>query len=118
MFLLQATDIHTVCCIFSYPKNPIYALSQKIDWDFIEKELSPLYSKRGRPEHPIRLMVGLLILKSLRNLSDEVLVDEQWSENIYYQYFCGFEYAQRKEAATFPKQSRHRTNNRTPKTRF
>ena len=56
--------------------NPIYALSQKIDWDFIEKELSPLYSKRGRPAHPIRLMAGLLILKSLRNLSDEVLVDE------------------------------------------
>ena len=76
--------------------NPIYALSQKIDWDFIEKELSPLYSKRGRPAHPIRLMPGLLILKSLRNLSDEVLVDEQWEENMYYQYFCGFEYAQKK----------------------
>ena len=33
-------------------------------------------------------MVGLLILKLLRNLSDESLVD-QWSENLYYQYFCG-----------------------------
>ena len=78
-------------------KNPIYALSQKIDWDFIEKELSPFYSKRGRPAHPIRLMAGLLILKSLRNLSDEALVDEQWEENMYYQYFCGFEYAQKKK---------------------
>lgn len=33
-------------------------------------------------------MVGLLILKHVRNLSDENLV-EQWSENIYYEYFCG-----------------------------
>jgi IS5 family transposase len=33
-------------------------------------------------------MVALLILKYVRNLSDENLV-EQWSENIYYQYFSG-----------------------------
>ena len=33
-------------------------------------------------------MVGLLILKHLRNVSDESVV-EQWSENLYYQYFCG-----------------------------
>ena len=37
---------------------------------------------------PIRLMVSLLILKQLRNLSDESIV-EQWSENAYYQYFGG-----------------------------
>jgi IS5 family transposase len=35
-------------------------------------------------------MVGLLILKHLRNVSDEVIV-EQWSENVYYQYLCGME---------------------------
>ena len=39
---------------------------------------------------PIRLMCGLLILKHLRNLSDESVV-EQWSENAYYQYFCGMQ---------------------------
>lgn len=33
-------------------------------------------------------MVALLILKYVRNLSDESLV-EQWSENFYYQYFSG-----------------------------
>ncbi|HEY9168042.1 MAG TPA: IS5 family transposase, partial [Lutibacter sp.] len=42
----------------------------------------------GRPAKPIRLMVGLLILKHLRNISDESVV-EQWTENLYYQYFCG-----------------------------
>jgi hypothetical protein len=35
-------------------------------------------------------MVGLLILKHLRNVSDEGIV-EQWRENVYYQYFCGME---------------------------
>jgi IS5 family transposase len=35
-------------------------------------------------------MVGLLMLKHLRNVSDESIV-EQWSENVYYQYFCGLE---------------------------
>jgi len=33
-------------------------------------------------------MVGLLIIKHLRNISDESVV-EQYSENVYYQYFCG-----------------------------
>lgn len=42
----------------------------------------------GRRAKPIRLMCGLLILKHVRNLSDES-VEEQWSENAYYQYFCG-----------------------------
>jgi len=33
-------------------------------------------------------MVGLLIIKHLRNISDEGVV-EQYSENVYYQYLCG-----------------------------
>lgn len=42
----------------------------------------------GAPARPIRLMVSLLILKQLRNLSDESIV-EQRSENSYYQFFGG-----------------------------
>ena len=54
-----------------------------------EREFSPLYcSDNGRPAKPIRLMVGLLLLKHVRDLSDESVV-EQWGENNYYQYFCG-----------------------------
>ncbi len=41
-------------------------------------------------------MTGLLILKYLRNLSDESLV-EQWAENLHFQYFCGEQYFQCKE---------------------
>lgn len=70
-------------------RHPLYILAQKIDWQSFEDSFSPLYClDNGRPAKPIRLMVGLLILKHLRNISDEGIV-EQWSENLYYQYFCG-----------------------------
>jgi len=70
------------------PKNPLYRLAERIPWDVFEEEFADLYSTKGRSAHPIRLMVGLLILKQLRNLSDEGLV-ERWVENGYYQFFCG-----------------------------
>ena len=70
-------------------QHPLFQLSNKINWECFENAFSPLYcSNNGRPAHPIRLMCGLLILKHLRNVSDEMVVF-QWSENAYYQYFCG-----------------------------
>jgi len=70
-------------------QHPLYKLSHKINWCVFENAFMPLYcSDNGRPAKPIRLMCGLLILKHLRNISDESVV-EQWSENAYFQYFCG-----------------------------
>lgn len=70
-------------------KHPLYILAEKIDWQQFEEAFTPLYcADNGRPALPIRMMVGLLILKHLRNISDESVV-EQYSENVYYQYFCG-----------------------------
>lgn len=72
-------------------RHPLFILANKISWSTFEDEFKELYcSDNGRPAKPIRLMVGLLILKHLRNISDENIV-EQWSENVYYQYFCGLE---------------------------
>jgi len=70
------------------PKHPLFRLAENIPWDYFEKEFEKLYSHIGRSSHPVRLMVGLLILKQLRNLSDESVVG-RWVENPYYQYFCG-----------------------------
>ncbi len=75
------------------PKHPLYRLANAIPWHKLEQEFAPLYSHTGRKAHPIRLMVGLLILKQLRNLSDESVV-EQWVESVYFQYFCGEAYFQ------------------------
>jgi len=79
------------------PKQELYLLSEKIDWDYFDEEFSVFYSKEGRPAHPIRLMVSLLILKSLYNLSDEELVEKRWEMNPYFQYFSGFETMQWKQ---------------------
>ena len=68
--------------------DPLIALADTIDWDIFEEAFAKHYSKDGRPAKPIRLMVGLLILKQLENLSDENIV-LQWKRNPYYQYFCG-----------------------------
>jgi IS5 family transposase len=64
-------------------------LANQINWQLFEKSFKDLYCPdNGRPAKPIRRMVSLLILKHIRNLSDESVV-EQWMENIYYQYFSG-----------------------------
>ena len=68
---------------------PFSNLVIRLIGNVLKNAFSPLYcSNNGRPAHPIRLMCGLLILKHLRNVSDEMVVS-QWSENAYYQYFCG-----------------------------
>ena len=67
--------------------HPLYKLADKIDWEQFDTAFQPLYCQNnGRPSKPIRLMCGLLILKHLRNLSDESVV-EQWIENAYYLIF-------------------------------
>ena len=72
-------------------KHPLFRLSKSIDWSVFEDAFSKHYSpKMGKPAKPIRLMVSLLILKQLRNLSDENIV-MAWSENLYFQFFSGQE---------------------------
>jgi len=69
-------------------RHPLYILAKQINWQIFEQAFAVLYSQEGRPAKPIRLMVSLSMLKHIRNLSDESVV-EQWFENIYYQYFSG-----------------------------
>jgi transposase, IS5 family len=70
-------------------KHPLYLLANSLNWSIFDNAFKEHYSeKMGAPAKPIRLMVSLLILKHLRDLSDENLV-EQWSENCYYQYLGG-----------------------------
>lgn len=75
------------------PKDPLLQLANKIPWETLEEEFTPLYAERGRPAKPIRLMVGLLLLKQLENLSDERVVEE-WRRNPYFQAFCGMKHFQ------------------------
>jgi len=70
--------------------DSLIALANAIDWNIFDESFEKYYSNEGRPAKPIRLMVGLLLLKQLKNLSDEDIVI-QWKQNPYYQYFCGFD---------------------------
>lgn len=70
-------------------KHPLYILAEYVNWQLFEDSFKKHYKENfGRPAKPIRLMVALLMLKHIRNLSDESVV-EQWAENAYYQYFSG-----------------------------
>jgi transposase, IS5 family len=82
--LLQQLDEH----------DPLLQLASVIPWSQFEEAFADYYSPGiGRPAKPIRLMVGLLLLKQLENLSDEHVV-VQFKRNPYYQAFCGFCYQQ------------------------
>jgi len=75
-------------------RHELVLLADTIDWQYFEKEFSSLYSEVGQSSVPIRLKVGCLLLKHLKNLGDETLA-KAWIENPYMQYFCGmrcFEY--------------------------
>lgn len=71
------------------PADPLLQLTEVIPWHEFEEAFSVHYMQgTGAPSKPIRLMVGLLILKQMESLSDEELV-LQWKRNSYYQAFCG-----------------------------
>ena len=77
--LLQQLDVN----------DPLLRLASAIPWREFELAFAKHYTQgHGRPAKPIRLMVGLLMLKQLENLSDEAVV-LQFKRNPYYQAFCG-----------------------------
>jgi len=89
----QLEMFKTVLTSFIHPDHDLCQLARKIDWDYLEKEFSPLYGKVGRPSVPIRTIVGLLILKQMYDLGDETVLD-RYLENPYWQHFCGEVYFQ------------------------
>jgi len=89
----QLEMFKTVLTSFIHPDHDLCQLAKKIDWDYLEKEFSPLYGKVGRPSVPIRTIVGLLILKQMYDLGDETVLD-RYLENPYWQHFCGEVYFQ------------------------
>jgi len=58
------------------PAHELLRAAQLIDWDSLHETLSKYYSPLGRSGKPVRLMVGLHILKHRYNGSDERAVEE------------------------------------------
>ena len=74
-------------------KHELARLAGKIDWDWIDREIAPLYSDKGRPGIETRFAIGLLLLKHIYGLSDEA-VCERWVYDPYFQHFTGEEFFQ------------------------
>src|ERR1051326_7131491 len=74
-------------------KHELVQLAGKIDWEWIDGEIAPLYSDKGRPGIETRFMIGLLLLKHIYGLSDEG-VCERWVHDPYFQHFTGEEFFQ------------------------
>src|SRR5712691_11392450 len=74
-------------------KNELVQLAGKVDWDWLDGEIAPLYSDKGRPGISTRFAIGLLLLKHIYGLSDEG-VCERWVYDPYFQYFTGEEFFQ------------------------
>src|SRR5258708_15942212 len=74
-------------------RHELVRLGELIDWAGLEAHFTPYYKEAGRPGLPIRLVVGLQLLKHIEGLSDEA-VCARWERDPYMQYFCGEEYFQ------------------------
>jgi transposase, IS5 family len=74
-------------------KHELVQLAEGIEWDWIDREIAPLYSDHGRPGIETRFVIGLLLLKHIYGLSDEG-VCERWVYDPYFQHFTGEEFFQ------------------------
>ena len=69
--------------------NRYVELSNKIDWNAICSDIKQYFcADMGRASYPIRLMVGLNIVKHIENISDASVL-QMYLENPYVQFFCG-----------------------------
>jgi IS5 family transposase len=75
------------------PTHELLILAQQIDWEAITEALRPYYHRLGRYAKPLRLMVGLHLLKHRWNLSDARVV-QGLHENLYWMTFCGIDVGQ------------------------
>jgi Transposase domain (DUF772) len=66
-------------------KHELVQLAGKLDWEWIDGEIAPLYSDQGRPGVETRFVIGLLLLKHIYGLSDEGAC-ERWVHDPYFQY--------------------------------
>lgn len=77
------------------PKNKLYKLRDLVNWSELEARALPSIEIKqfGRNKKDHRVMLALSMLQAMYNGSDS-FTEEELKENIYWQYFCGYEYLQ------------------------
>ena len=78
------------------PKNKLYKLRDLVNWSELEARALPNIEIKqfGRNKKDHRVMLALSMLQAMYNGSDS-FTEEELKENIYWQYFCGYEYLQK-----------------------
>lgn len=79
------------------PKHKLYKLKELINWSDLEDQVTKLVNveRLGRERKSLRVMLGLSMLQAMFNFSD-CLTSETFEENVYWKYFCGYEYVDTK----------------------
>jgi transposase, IS5 family len=74
-------------------KHKLYKLKELINWTDLEEEIGKLVKieQLGRERKSLRVMLGLSMLQAMYNFSDG-FTSETFGENVYWKYFCGYEY--------------------------
>jgi len=73
------------------PDNRWIRLARLIPWDLYEDAYAGLFpSDTGAPAKPFRMALGALLIKTIKRLSDQEVVEEI-RENPYLQYLIGLE---------------------------
>jgi IS5 family transposase len=80
---------------FINPEHELCRLLKRINWVNVEKEFAGFYSHKGAPSIPMRIIIGLIMLKKVYCYNDKRSI-EHWIENPYWQHFCGEVYFQHK----------------------
>ena len=77
------------------PKNKLYKLKDMVNWSELEARALPniQIKQLGRNKKDHRVMLALSMLQAMYNGSDS-FTEEELKENVYWQYFCGYEYLQ------------------------
>jgi IS5 family transposase len=77
------------------PKNKLYKLRDLVNWSELEAKALPNIEIKqfGRNKKDHRVMLALSMLQAMYNGSDS-FTEEEVKENVYWQYFCGYEYLQ------------------------
>ena len=90
--------------------NKLYKLRELINWASLEEWLSKNVSIKtyGRNRKCHRVMLGVTMLQAMYNFSDS-LTEEELKENMYWQYFCGWEYLETEIAVSETSIRRFRT---------
>ena len=69
-------------------EHELVQAGKAVPWADLETEFARFFSDKGRPSVPLRNIVGLCMLKSRFNVSEEKALNI-WLENPYWQFFCG-----------------------------